>query len=140
MPTFAKRVRCFFPTDTISIVLDFLREHDFSQVTARGVDGKLCVVTVEGITRWLADNLQGNLLPAATATLDEVIALEPPDAFLIMDRKQTIFDAAEAFRNSIHSKSTRLYAIVITGNGSDDAEPIGFVTPWDLVHNPRLGQ
>jgi hypothetical protein len=138
IPTFAAQVRCFSPSDTLSGVLRFMREHDFSQVVVSGNDGRLSMLTVEGITKWLADNVGGDQNSANKATLYSVLSLEPPGCFIIMGPDKTIFDAVDAFSNSIHLKATRLYAIVITANGGDSDEAIGLVTPWDLVHNPRL--
>jgi CBS domain-containing protein len=138
IPTFEGPVRCFSPNETLPGVLEFMMKNDFSQAVVKENNGVLQMLTVEGVAWWLADNLKGNLIPADTVTLDAVIALDPPDTFLIMGPNKTIFDAADAFRNSIHSKATRLYAIVITENGGDRDKPIGFVTPWDLVHNPRI--
>ncbi|MGA2083936.1 MAG: hypothetical protein ABSG60_00270 [Terracidiphilus sp.] len=138
IPAFGRQVRCFSPGDAVSTVLDFMRKYDFSQVVVRGVDGRLGVLTVEGITWWLADNVKGNQIPVDSATIGDVIALEPQGGLKILGAKKTIFDATDAFRNSIHHDSTRLYAIVITENGDIVEDPIGFVTPWDLVHNPHL--
>jgi hypothetical protein len=138
IPTFATQVRCFSPGDKLPGVLRFMRKHDFSQVIIRDSDGRLSMVTVEGITKWLADDVQGNQNSANKVTLDRVLALEPPGCFIIMGPDKTIFDAADAFTNSIHREATRLYAIAITEHGGASDDPIGFVTPWDLVHNPRL--
>lgn len=138
IPTFATQVRCFSLTDKLHKVLGFMREHDFSQVVVRSSDGRLGMLTVEGITWWLADNTGANQNPVNAATIGDIIALEPPGGFMIMGPNKTIFDAADAFRNVIHCEATRLYAIVITGNGDDSDTPIGFITPWDVLHNPRL--
>ena len=136
MPTFARKVRCFSPHDSLPAVLGFMREYDFSQVLVRGPNGQLSMLTVEGISWWLADNFAEN----RAAILDEILALEPPGAFLTMGPDETVFDATNAFRDSIHSGSTRLYAIVVTEDGSAKGDAIGFVTPWDLVHSPHLPQ
>ena len=136
-PTFKCQVRCFSTDETLPEVLDFMRKKDFFQVVVRGSDGHLHMLTVEGITWWLADHIRENQHPTDAVMLGDVLVLEPPGAFLIMGPEKTIFDAADAFRNSIHQKATRLYAIIITGNGSDQDNPIGFVTPWDLVHKSR---
>jgi CBS domain-containing protein len=138
IPTFATEVHCFSPGDTLARALRFMRENDFSQVIVRGSDGKLSMLTVEGITKWLADQVEGSQNIVTKVTLETVLLLEPPGSFITMGPDKTVFDAAQAFTNSIHSKATRLYAIAITENGGDDDRPIGFVTPWDLVHNPRL--
>jgi hypothetical protein len=70
IPTFATQVRCFSPADTLSGVLRFMREHDFSQVIVKGSNGRLTMLTVEGITKWLADDLDGDQHSANKATLE----------------------------------------------------------------------
>jgi hypothetical protein len=77
MPMFAREVRCFSPEDALLPVLAFMRQGDFSQVIMKSCNGSLHMLTVEGITWWLADNLDGSQLPAGAATLGDVIALEP---------------------------------------------------------------
>lgn len=138
IPMFATQVRCFSPSDVLTEVLRFMREHDFSQTIVRDSDGRLSMITVEGITKWLADDLDRYQDSAKKTTLDSVLTVEPPGCFVIMGPDKTIFDAVDAFSNAIHLNATRLYAIAITENGGDSDDPIGFVTPWDLVHNPRL--
>jgi CBS domain-containing protein len=140
VPTFATQVRCFAPSDALAEALRFMRKHDFSQVFVRGEDRRLSILTVEGITKWLADEVDGIGKVAGKATVNNVLPLEPLGGFVIMGSKKTIFDALDAFSNAIHIKATRLYAIAITKDGSDSEDPIGIVTPWDLVHNPRLRQ
>jgi hypothetical protein len=137
IPAFETQVRCFSLNDSLPTVLEFMRDHDFSQVMLRRSDRRLQMLTVEGITWWLADNLNGDQSQVNKAIIGDIIPLEPPGGFMIMGPDKTIFDAADAFRNAIHSEATRLYAIVITGNGGDSDAPIGFVTPWDILHNPR---
>jgi hypothetical protein len=137
IPTFASEVRCFSLNDSLPTVLEFMRENDFSQVMVWGCDARLQMLTVEGITWWLADNLSGDQSRANKTIIGDIIPLEPPGGFMILGPRKTIFDAADAFRNAIHREATRLYAIVVTGNGDDSGTPIGFVTPWDILHNPR---
>jgi CBS domain-containing protein len=138
IPTFNVQVRCFSLSDPLTSALAFMRDHDFSQVVVKTNDRRLSMLTVEGITKWLADNLDGEHSPPGNVMLQSVIALEPPGAFIVMAATKTVFDAVDAFTKSIHCEATRLYAIVITQSGTDTDDPIGLVTPWDLVHNPRL--
>jgi CBS domain-containing protein len=140
IPAFARQVHCFSPGETLSAALEFMRQNDFSQIMVREVNGRLGMISVEGIAWYLADSFKGIAPPAEAATIGGVLALEPPGAFSVMSATRNVFDAADAFRNSIHHDSTRLYAIVITENGDLSEKPIGFVTPWDLVHNPRIRQ
>jgi integrase len=131
IPTFATQVRCFSPGDTLPGVLEFIRKHDFSQVVVRRSDGRLSMITVEGVTKWFADEAAGNRNSVTKATLDAVLSLEPPGSFVIMGSDKTIFDAADAFTNSIHLAATRLYAIVITENGGDSGE--AYKLRWECV-------
>ena len=140
IPTFKGPVRCFSPNEALSEALGFMRENDFSQVVVKQISGVIRMLTVEGVAWWLADQLDRNQVSAETVKLDSILDLEPQGGFGIMGPERTIFDATDAFRSSIHRKATRLYAIVITENGGDQDAPIGFVTPWDLIHNPRLRQ
>jgi CBS domain-containing protein len=137
IPTFETQVHCFSPSETLADALKFIEHHDFSQVVVKGDESRLNLLTVEGIARWFSRNLDGTHNPS-DVLLQSVVALEPPGAFIVMGSQQTVFDASDAFTKSIHCKATRLYAIIVTSSGSDKEEPVGFVTPWDLVHNPRL--
>ena len=138
IPTFETQVRCFLVNESLQTALRFMRERDFSQVMVWGGDKRLRMLTVEGITWWLADNVRDDQNPVNTAVIGDIIALEPPGGFIVMGPDRTIFDAADAFRNVIDREATRLYAIVITGSGGDTDTPVGFITPWDMVHNSRL--
>ena len=79
-----------------------MRNQDFSQVIVRGSEGRLSMVTVEGITKWLADNVEGNKSSVARVTLDSILPLEPPGCFIIMSAEKTIFDAFRRF-HKFHS-------------------------------------
>ncbi|MGA2890018.1 MAG: hypothetical protein ABSE51_18385 [Terracidiphilus sp.] len=137
IPQFEAQVYCFSSKDLLSGVLRFMRENDYSQVMVRGDDGKLHMITVESITKWLSDNIDTNQNPVDRVRLGSVIALEPSGSFRVMGSDKTIYDVADAFRNTFQCEGTKLYAIVITKNGDESEEPIGFVTPWDLARNHR---
>jgi CBS domain-containing protein len=138
IPTFAADVRCFSPTEVLTDALRFMREHDFSQIVVRVNDGSLRLLTVEGITKWVAEQGDVDRAPLREATLSRVLGCEHVSCFIVMGPNCNVFDADYAFRHSIHRDLTRLYAIIITHDGTVHGLPIGFVTPWDLVHNPRL--
>jgi hypothetical protein len=135
-PTFSVQVRCFSLCDPLTTVIAFMKHNDFSQVVVKGGDRRLSMLTVEGITMWLAGNLDKVAGHVENVTLQAVIAHEPAGAFIVLAATKTVFDASDAFTNSIHLDATRLYAIIVTETGDDTEDPVGLVTPWDLVHNP----
>jgi CBS domain-containing protein len=138
IPTFAAEVLCFSPEEHLADALRYMRKTDFSQIVIKQDDRKLRLLTVEGITKWLAEEVDGYHIAASRTTLGHALGREHPGCFLVMSPNQTVFDAADAFKNSVHRETTRLYAIIVTDNGNDAGLPIGFVTLWDLVHSPRL--
>jgi hypothetical protein len=138
IPTFAAEVLCFSPNDSLADGLRYMRSTDFSQIVIKQDDRKLRMLTVEGITKWLAKELDSYDIAASRTTLGQALALEHPSCVIFMSPKQTVYDATDAFKNSVHQETTRLYAIIVTHTGTAAGSPVGFVTPWDLVHSPRL--
>lgn len=137
IPAFACEVRCFSAADSLLEALAFMETKDFTQVVCRESGERLRLITVEGITNWLRKERENYQATLSDTKLADLLPLEPPQCFSIMAPDKTVFDAKEAFQ-SIHPGSTRLYAIIVTDDGTDTGQPVGFVTPWDLVHNPRL--
>jgi hypothetical protein len=137
IPAFACEVRCFSTGESLLEPLAFMEAKDFTQVVCRESGGRLRLITVEGITNWLRRERENFQATLSNTKLADLLPLEPPQCYSIMAPQKTVFDAKEAFQ-SIHPRATRLYAIIITCDGTDTGQPVGFVTPWDLVHNPRL--
>lgn len=138
IPIFAAEVRCFSLAEHLTDALRYIREHDFSQIVLREDDRRLRLLTVEGITKWFAEEINVGRAAVNETTLGQVLSFEHASSFHVMAPNRSVFDAEDAFRHSIHRELTRLYAIIITDDGTDRGLPIGFVTPWDLAHNPRL--
>jgi hypothetical protein len=55
-----------------------------------------------------------------------------------MRRKDTIYDAREAFTHALRRKQPRLFALIVTENGKTTEKPLGIVTPWDLLDGGEL--
>jgi CBS domain-containing protein len=137
MPTFSCKVHCFSVTDSLLAALSTMEENDFTQVACRENDGRLRLVTAEGVTNWLRRRREHYPAILDKTTLTDVLADEPAGCFTILAPDKTVFDAKEAFL-SIPRGATRIYAIIVTDDGTDKGQAVGFITPWDLLHNPRL--
>jgi predicted transcriptional regulator len=134
IPAFQTKVRIFTPDAILSEVLLYMKDHDFSQVTLH-INNKISVVTTEGIALWMANQIEDDLISISETSLSDVLPYELQNCFEIMDKDKTIDHARDAFEKSLDSKKARLYCIVITDNGTESGEPLGIVTPWDIIEH-----
>ena len=67
------------------------------------------------------------------AIISDVLAVQQPGAMVVMRRNATIFDARDRFAAAPRVGEERLSAIIVSDDGSPRGNPVGLVTPWDLV-------
>ena len=132
IPAFQREVRCFAPDDALAPVLHYMRENLFSQVAVR-VEGRLQLLTSEGIAWWFAEAEGNPRRRGPDGTVRDALALEESEAFVILSQDSTVDHAREAFASEIDRGQPRLYAILITATGKATEDPLGIVTPWDLL-------
>jgi predicted transcriptional regulator len=138
IPRFQKLdIRLFSPQDPLVTALQHMREHDYSQVVVR-IEGKLSLLTVEGIARWLEEQAQEDIISVREAIIRDARRYEQAENVSIMSRDQTVNDAMEIFMLAIEQRKPRIYALLITERGKATERLQGIVTPWDLlsVTNP----
>jgi len=134
IPSFQKDVQCFSPSDQLVSVLRYMRQNDFSQVAIRK-DGELSLLTTEGIARWFEGQAEEDIISVTAATVEEALAHDIPDSLEIMSRDHTIYEARETFASALKNRRPRLFAILITETGKRTEQPLGVVTPWDLLED-----
>lgn len=132
LPTFARELWCFSPGESFLTALDYMRREDFSQIVV-SQDGEVCLLTVEGIARWLQHRAGEGMVQLRGATVGDVLPYELPDDFLIISGDRTIADARDAFARALEEGRPRIYAIIITRMGKGTEMPLGIVTPWDVM-------
>ncbi|MCL4553311.1 MAG: hypothetical protein M1305_07165 [Candidatus Marsarchaeota archaeon] len=132
IPTFQKEIQCFSPNEPLITALRYMGDNDFSQVVVRGKDG-LSLLTAEGVAKWLAQRAQNQVINVSLATIAEANGCEACSGFTIMSQNRTVYDAHEAFTSALERQQPRLFAIIITDSGRPTEQPIGLVTPWDLL-------
>lgn len=138
IPRFQKLdIRLFSPQDPLVTALQHMREHDYSQVVVR-IEGKLSLLTVEGIARWLEEQAQEDIISVREAIIRDAWRYEQAENVSVMSRDQTVYDAMEIFMLAIEQRKPRIYALLITERGKATERLQGIVTPWDLlsVTNP----
>ena len=51
----------------------------------------------------------------------------------LLPKDATVDEALDVFRSSLHGQKPRLFAIMITGHGRPGEQPLGIITPRDLL-------
>jgi hypothetical protein len=139
IPLFATQLRVFIPEELLQEVLEYMHHGGFTQVVARD-QGALRLVTAAGITRWLAAQLEAvdgrstaPCVELGSAIVADVLRLEKPEALALLPAKATLEEAVDAFQRSIAGRHGRLFALVITQHGRGNEDPLGIITPADLL-------
>ena len=109
-----------------------MRDEDFSQIVIEE-KGRVSLLTVEGVAKWLEQQADKDVITVAKVKVSDALACDLPDTFVVMGPEDTIYDAQQAFKNSIEKNRPRLFAVIVTENGKRTGKPIGIVTPWDLT-------
>jgi len=133
-PRFRRQVVTASPSDKISSLLGRIRECDFSQFPVARDKEFVGLVTENGITRWLANQVtKDSLLELADHTVDDVLRCEETrQNVAFVDRRSLVETVVDMFR-----ENANLEAILVTERGDRSASFLGIVTRWDLVHaNP----
>lgn len=127
----------FEPSDSLRVTLRYMKDHDYSQVIVHK-EGKLVLLTTEAIGHWLETNVdEDNLVLVEDASVGDALNHTLDDSFVCMARSDSVYDAREAFEQSIEVNRPRLYAIIVTEHGKRTESPLGIVTPWDLITGDR---
>lgn len=132
IPTFRRSIRCFSTDEPLLAIISYMSANDFSQAVVRE-NGYLTLLTVEGVARWLGAQAPAEIISVVEPTVSDALKLEISEAFIVLPHSKTVGDAREAFARSIEQKRPRLFAILVTHSGKRTEEPLGIVTPWDLL-------
>jgi CBS domain-containing protein len=129
IPAFERTIWCFSTGESLATALRYMRDEDFSQIVVqRG--GELCLVSAEGITRWLEDQV-GSVDPG-TVTAGDVYPYEPAGSYRILSAGHTVGDARRIFE-----RGRRVFAVIVTETGTSHETPLGIVTPWDVLEEDQ---
>jgi len=133
IPKFQKDILVFRPDEPLVAALKHMRAKSFSQEVVRVEEEKLSLLTVEGITMWLEEQAQEDIISVQEATIADALGHEPEGSFVIMRRDRTVYDAMEVFTHDIGQEKPRVYALLITEHGKETECVLGIVTPWDRL-------
>ena len=130
IPKFQRNVERLLNTDTLDHVLRIVAERNYSQFPVYDDKRFKGLLTENGITRWLARNVDQELFGVKDILVSEVLRLENErENYKFVPRNTRLDELAAAF-----AREAELEAVLITHQGKDSEAPIGIATRWDIVH------
>lgn len=136
IPLFSKQVHSFELNAPLSQVLIRIRETAFSQFPI--YEGKKFVglITENGITNWLAQNVEEDIISIQETQLRELLQFEEIlDNYIFISRATSIYEASEFFKEHFQ-KGHKLDAILITHSGDENETLLGIITVADIIDIP----
>ena len=130
---FKGEVKVFDLSVLLPEVLTFMKENDYSQVVAKNEGGSLEVLTSEGITNWLRNNVDDDVISIRETNLSDVIKSEPTETHQFVSQNSDVNELQEIFRKGNGKGMAPLFAAVITNDGKSTGQPVGIATPWDVM-------
>lgn len=134
-PYFAAKVARFSPSDTMAYVFEVMRRTDYTQFPVYNGRDYVGLLTDGAIARWvarLASDMRAELLQATVST---VLGFEKNvNRAKFLCRRATVYEAEDIFRHGTDRNGKwRVSAILITDSGHPSEEPIGIITPSDML-------
>ncbi|WEG11140.1 CBS domain-containing protein [Pullulanibacillus sp. KACC 23026] len=130
---FSKNVKAFTSTDTLTTMLTTIREKAYSQFPIYEGTTFIGLLTENGITNWLARNIEQEIFSLNETQLGEIVSHEEESKnFIFINRDTTLDEAEELFKGST-KKGIKLDALLITHNGKSTERLLGIITIWDFI-------
>lgn len=121
------------PTDRVPMMLDLVKEHDFTQFPVYEDDKSFAgLVTSTGLVRWMARRPAevDEFIDLDNYSIGDVLASEElTDNVVFMPHSSLVVDVAEAF-----SANSRVEAVIFNHAGSRNQAILGIATRWDVAN------
>jgi transcriptional regulator with XRE-family HTH domain len=132
LPTYRSAIWCPDASTLLAAALAEMRGRDYSQLVVRD-GGRLALLTAEGITGWLASQSEGGAVDLAAACISDALPFEAEGNSVVLAGNRTVEEAHRLIRRAVDEGRPRLYAVIITEGGKVEEEPLGLLTPWDVI-------
>ncbi|SHG37855.1 CBS domain-containing protein [Ornithinibacillus halophilus] len=138
IPEFARNVQSFQISDPLSYVLEFINEQKYSQFPIYKGEVFEELLTTNGISNWLASNIEEDIISIRDAKIEDVLPFEEyKSSYKFISRDTNIFEAEELFKNNI-DEGERFEALFITHSGKQTEKLLGIITSWDIIDIPKV--
>lgn len=127
-----KQVICFNYTDSIKKVIQGIQTYSYSQYPIYHEGYCIGLLTAKAIVKWMATNITNGIIKMEQIKVKDIYdhQSEPPLSFA--SKSINLFDIEEIFAIA-HKQKQDLEAVIITETGRKDEQPLGVITPWDLI-------
>ncbi len=124
-------VRVFVPAEPVSVVLQAIREDDYSQFPIYESHTYTGLLTTNCIARWLADRLATEELAEAESIGNVLTFTEPQDRAVHLSAATTAPDAIERLSRS-DTNTLPPAALILTHSGKRNEMPLAIVVAADI--------
>lgn len=129
---FKPEIKVFQSTDSMTDLLRYLGDKDYSQALVR-IGDELNVLSANTIQRWLAKHVSAEIIELNVPIAEVMVHQELQKEIAIASKQTTLIDALEYFH-----KNTQLVTLAITENGKNNETVISLLTSYDLPEIYRI--
>ncbi len=128
---FRRKVVAVSPLDSLTKVLEFVRQNDFSQFPVYDGSALVGLLTENGITRWLAQhvNSSGSLVELLDHSVSEVLNDDRKSRNFKLVGRQLPVDVVQ----DLFAEHANVEAVIVTNSGKSTEVPLGIATQWDIA-------
>lgn len=121
--------------DSLADLLYLVEKKRYSQYPVISKDGLNGLITENGITNWLANNIEKDIISIKNTSVKDVIANEEErESYNIMYSYNTLYDVIEEFEKG-RNKGKRIFIIIVLKEKTEKThlkDIYTIITPWDL--------
>lgn len=130
---FQKKVETFKHNNSIADVLKIIRDRDYTQFPVYREEEFIGLLTENGITKWLARNIEEDIISLEETNLIDILEFEEEvDNYIFIGKEMNVYEAEEIFKDFPHTRE-RLDALLITHSGKKTQSLLGIITTWDIL-------
>lgn len=128
----SKTVITLLSSHSIEYIIQTMNTSSYNQFPIYQ-DGKFTFLLTEGgLIGWLAANIRNGQIQLTNHTAAELRAYEDMHNVIFVRKDLTIFEIEDLFEESFQQEK-KLEAAIVTETGSPFENPLGIITPWDLI-------
>lgn len=132
IPRFQREVKTRTASDPLGHAIEDMRSGSFSQVPIVDSDGVTSLLTTETVVRWLASEVQNDLVSLLDTPISKVLPhVEDTEHYCFLGRNESVLDAIVRF-DDFAANGKELDAILITNDGKASQSLLGILTVYDL--------
>ncbi len=135
MEVFDNNIKGVRITEPLTNVLNIIREYGYSQFPVVKDNKFIGLITENGITNWLAKNIEEDIISIKETSIEDVIVNdEESKSYDLLYSQDTLYDVIEKFEDN-GKRISRTYSIIVLNKPRREVrleDIYTIITPWDL--------